>query len=156
MQSEEVAGEAESFRQMAAGTLDRHVVDEKRYRRRDGSFMWARVNMSVHRDAEGQSQHFISVIEDITERRTLEAQVRQASKMDAIGRLASGVAHDFNNLLTVILGFAELMTADVAMASQHGEGSRRDHQGGPARRRASPSNCSRSAVNRCCTPCLST
>ena len=104
---------------MAAGTLDRHVVDEKRYRRRDGSVMWARVNMSVHRDADGQSQHFISVIEDITERRTLEAQVRQASKMDAIGRLASGVAHDFNNLLTVILGFAELMTADVAIANRH-------------------------------------
>ena len=46
-------GEAESLRQMAAGTLDRHVVDEKRYRRRDGSFVWARVNMSVHRDAAG-------------------------------------------------------------------------------------------------------
>ena len=121
MQPEEVAGEAEAFRQMAAGTLDRHVVDEKRYRRRDGSFVWARVNMSVHRDAEGQPQHFISVIEDITERRTLEAQVRQANKMDAIGQLASGVAHDFNNLLTVILGFAELVTADVAMASQHGK-----------------------------------
>ncbi len=39
--------------------------------------------------------------------------------MDAIGRLASGVAHDFNNLLTVILGFAELVTADAAIASQH-------------------------------------
>ena len=115
VQSDEVAGEAESFRQMAAGTLDRHVVDEKRYRRRDGSFVWARVNMSVHRDAAGQSQHFISVIEDVTERRTLEAQIRQAKKMDAIGRLASGVAHDFNNLLTVILGFAELMTAEIAM-----------------------------------------
>jgi two-component system cell cycle sensor histidine kinase/response regulator CckA len=121
MQAEEVAGEAESFRQMVAGTLDRHVVDEKRYRRRDGSVMLARVNMSVHRDAEGHSQHVISVIEDITEQRTLEAQVRQANKMDAIGRLASGVAHDFNNLLTVILGYAELMTTDVAMASQHGK-----------------------------------
>ena len=42
--------------------------------------MWARVNMSVHRDAEDQSQHFISVIEDITERRTLEAQVRRRTK----------------------------------------------------------------------------
>ena len=120
MQSEEVAGEAESVRQMAAGTLDRHVVDEKRYRRRDGSFVWARVNMSVHRDAAAQPQYFISVIEDITERRILEAQVRQANKMDAIGRLASGVAHDFNNLLTVILGFTELVTADVDMESQHG------------------------------------
>jgi PAS domain S-box-containing protein len=119
VQLEDVAGEAESFRQMAAGTLDRHVVDEKRYRRRDDTFVWARVNMSVHRDAEGQPQHFISVIEDITERRTLEAQVRQANKMDAIGRLAAGVAHDFNNLLTVIIGFAELVTADVATTDQH-------------------------------------
>jgi two-component system cell cycle sensor histidine kinase/response regulator CckA len=119
VRSEDVAGEAESLRQMAGGTLDRHVVDEKRYRRRDGTFMWARVNMSVHRDADGQSQHFISLIEDITERRALEAQVRQANKMDAIGRLASGVAHDFNNLLTVILGFAELMAADAAMADKN-------------------------------------
>jgi two-component system cell cycle sensor histidine kinase/response regulator CckA len=120
LQSEQVAGESESFRRMAAGTLDRHVVDEKPYRRRDGSVMWARVNMSVHRDADGQSQHFISVIEDITERRALETQFRQANKMDAIGKLASGVAHDFNNLMTVILGFAELVTADVALASQNG------------------------------------
>jgi two-component system cell cycle sensor histidine kinase/response regulator CckA len=121
VQSEEVAGEAEALRQMAAGTLDRHVVDEKRYRRPDGSFVWARVNISVHRDAEGQSQHFISVIEDITERRILEAQVRQANKMDAVGQLASGVAHDFNNLLTVILGFAELVTGDAAISTQHGK-----------------------------------
>ena len=121
LQLEDVPGEAEAFRQMAAGTLDRHVVDEKRYRRRDGSFVWARVNMSVHRDADGQPQHFISVIEDITERRTLEAQVRQASKMDAIGRLASGVAHDFNNLLTVILGFAEIVSEDIGIKSKHGD-----------------------------------
>ena len=119
VQVEDVAGEADSLRQLAEGTLDRHVVDEKRYRRLDGTFVWARVNMSVHRDAEGQSQYFISVIEDITERRTLEAQVRQANKMDAIGRLASGVAHDFNNLLTVILGFAEILSLDVPMGQKH-------------------------------------
>ena len=120
LQAEEVIGETEAMQQMAAGTLHRHVVDEKRFRRKDGSFVWARVNMSVHRDAEGVAQHFISVIEDITERRTLEAQVRQANKMDAIGRLASGVAHDFNNLLTVILGFAELVTLDSTITKEHG------------------------------------
>ena len=116
---EDLEADERSFRRMAAGTLDRHVVDERRYRRRDGTFVWARVNVSVHRDPHGQAQQFISVIEDITERRTLEAQVRQANKMDAIGRLASGVAHDFNNLLTVIIGFAELLTADAAMANQY-------------------------------------
>jgi signal transduction histidine kinase/ActR/RegA family two-component response regulator len=95
------------------------VVEEKRFRRRDGTFLWARVNISVHRGADGQPQYFISVIEDITERRTMEAQIRQAGKMDAIGKLAAGVAHDFNNLLTVILGFGEILTADTAMAPRH-------------------------------------
>jgi PAS domain S-box-containing protein len=119
LQTEETAGEAESIRQMAAGTLDRYLVDEKAFRRRDGQLVWARVNVSVHRDAAARPQYFISVVEDITERRTLEARVQQATKMDAIGQLASGVAHDFNNLLTVILGFADVMTGDITLASQH-------------------------------------
>jgi PAS domain S-box-containing protein len=71
---EDVAGEAESFRQMVAGKLDRHVIEGKRYRRQDGSDMWARVSVSVHRDAERRSQYFILVIEDVTEQRTFDAQ----------------------------------------------------------------------------------
>ncbi len=118
-QSEQAAGEDAALRQMIAGTLQSHVIDEKQYRRRDGNLLWARVNISLHRDASGHPQHFIQVIEDITERRTLEAQIRQASKMDAIGKLASGVAHDFNNLLTVILGFAEILTTDTSISSAH-------------------------------------
>jgi two-component system, cell cycle sensor histidine kinase and response regulator CckA len=113
MQPDDVASDSESFRRMADGKLEHHVVDERRFRRYDGSFVWARVNMSVHRDGEGRAQYFISVIEDITERRALEAQVRQASKMDAVGRLASGVAHDFNNLMSVVLSYSELLSADL-------------------------------------------
>jgi two-component system cell cycle sensor histidine kinase/response regulator CckA len=109
----------ESVRAMAAGTPSPYVVDEKRYRRRDGSLMWARVITSVYQDADGRSRHFISIIQDITDLRTLEAQVRQSNKMDAIGKLASGVAHDFNNLLTVIVGFGEILSADATLAPQH-------------------------------------
>jgi two-component system cell cycle sensor histidine kinase/response regulator CckA len=113
VQSEEVAREVDSLRQMAAGKLDRYVVDERRYRRRDGSFVWASVNVSVHRDAKNQPLHFISVIDDITERRALEAQVRQATKMEGIGRLASGVAHEFDKLLSIVVSYSELLAADL-------------------------------------------
>jgi len=116
---EVVPGEAEAMENMAEGTLERHVIEEKRYRRRDGGFLWARVNVSVHRDTGGRPQHFISVIEDITERRTLEAQVRQTTKMESIGRLAAGVAHDFNNFLTVILGFTALAKMEVSIQCEH-------------------------------------
>lgn len=115
----DIASDTEALRQITAGELDRHVSDERQYRRRDGRTVFVKVHTSLHRNVNGDPQHFIVVVEDIDEQRSLEAQVRQAGKMDAIGKLASGVAHDFNNLLTVILGFAELASTDSAMASEH-------------------------------------
>jgi two-component system cell cycle sensor histidine kinase/response regulator CckA len=74
------------------------------------------LSSSLVRDAAGQPVAFIGVLRDISERaraeqekERLQAQLLQAQKMEAVGRLTAGVAHDFNNLLTVMVGFAELM-----------------------------------------------
>ena len=62
--------------------------------------------------------HFLVLTTDITERRQLEDQLRQAGKMEAVGQLAGGVAHDFNNILTAILGYADLLAADLPAADR--------------------------------------
>ena len=67
------------------------------------------MNIAPVRGALGEVTHFIATKQDVTERKVLEEQVRQATKMEAVGRLAGGIAHDFNNLLTIINGYTELL-----------------------------------------------
>jgi PAS domain S-box-containing protein len=65
------------------------------------------------RDEEGRVVAVLGIFWDITEQRTLEAQLRQAQKMDAVGQMAGGIAHDFNNLLTAVLGNLELAQMEL-------------------------------------------
>jgi two-component system, cell cycle sensor histidine kinase and response regulator CckA len=81
---------------------------ETRARHRDGSWRNIEAVAKSRRDEEGKVTIVVNV-RDLTVRKDLEAQLNQAQKMEAIGRLAGGVAHDFNNLTTAILGYSELM-----------------------------------------------
>ena len=74
---------------------------------------WFEVIVDPIFDDAGQYAGAVHIVSDITEHRKLEAQFRQAQKMEAVGTLASGVAHDFNNILGVILGYGDLLTADL-------------------------------------------
>ncbi len=87
---------------------------EMQGRRRDGVLIWVTVNVRPVKAATGRTLHYEWSLADITERRQLESQLRQAQKMEAVGQLAGGVAHDFNNLLTVIGGRCYLMLTKLA------------------------------------------
>jgi len=86
-----------------------HAQHEYRFRHGDGSYRWMRGELRLIRDGAGQPLEVVGSWSDITERKNLEMQYRQAQKMEAIGRLAGGVAHDFNNLLTIINGYSEML-----------------------------------------------
>ncbi len=77
-------------------------------RRKDGTLFTQEQTITPVRGLNGEINHFVAIQQDITERKRLEEQVRQAAKMESLGTLAGGVAHDFNNLLTVIQGHTTL------------------------------------------------
>src|SRR6266852_3172029 len=86
---------------------------EKRYRRKDGSELWGHLTVSLGRDDRREPAFLIAMLADATERKRVEEHLRQAEKMEVIGRLAGGIAHDFNNLLTGILLYCDLLTAGL-------------------------------------------
>jgi PAS domain S-box-containing protein len=81
--------------------------DEGWRRRKDGRRFWASVVIDAIRDDDGNLVGFAKVTRDLTEKRAIEDQLRQAQKMEAIGQLTGGIAHDFNNHLAVVVGNLE-------------------------------------------------
>jgi PAS domain S-box-containing protein len=85
--------------------------------RRDGSEFPVEIKLSMLETEEGLWG--CAAIRDLTERRKLEQQFRQAQKMESIGTLAGGIAHDFNNLLTVILSYSSSLSDELPKDSRH-------------------------------------
>jgi len=83
-------------------------------KRRDGTVYKVDVTISPVFEADGKIVSYVAVSRDVTEHILMEEQLRQAQKMEAVGRLAGGVAHDFNNMLGVIIGHAEMALERIA------------------------------------------
>jgi two-component system cell cycle sensor histidine kinase/response regulator CckA len=103
----EVADFQDIVRQTIAGQRMRGV--ERRRLTKDGTLIDVSIWNAPLRHASGEISGIMCVVADITERIRLEEQLRQAQKMEAVGRLAGGVAHDFNNMLTVITGYSRML-----------------------------------------------
>ena len=82
-----------------------------RHRLKDGRLI--DVEVASHTISYGGRQAVLSVLKDITQRKLLEEQLRQAAKMEAVGMLAGGIAHDFNNLLTIINGYSHILLKSI-------------------------------------------
>jgi PAS domain S-box-containing protein len=89
---------------------------EVEWKRLDGTPITVRLSGRVVQDAQG-AEIFEVIAEDATERQAVEAQLRQAQKLESIGRLVGGVAHNFNNLMMATIGYADLLLRDLAPGS---------------------------------------
>jgi two-component system, cell cycle sensor histidine kinase and response regulator CckA len=85
-------------------------------RRQKNALSNYRILSSPVRNAAGKIIAAIEIVEDITEKLSLESQLLQAQKMESVGRLAGGVAHDFNNMLAVILGYTQLIMENTDLS----------------------------------------
>ena len=107
---------AAAFSRITSAATDREDA-EYRILRPDGSLRWIRDSMRATRTEDGRIL-LDGVVSDITERKRLERQLRQAQRLEAMGTLAGGIAHDFNNILGAILGYGEMTLREAAKGSR--------------------------------------
>jgi two-component system cell cycle sensor histidine kinase/response regulator CckA len=86
---------------------------ELQWKKKNGFPVWISLTAHAVRNAAGNTLYYEGFVHDITERKTMEEQVRQAQKLESVGTLASGIAHDFNNILGIILGHTTLLNRNV-------------------------------------------
>lgn len=100
------------FERSTAGERLRNVSVRRRHK--DGAAVEIVFSGAPLYDAGHQLRGIVFILEDVTLRRSLEQQLRQAQKMEAVGQLTGGIAHDFNNLLGIIIGSLDLLKERVA------------------------------------------
>ena len=110
-------GEEHLFSELVQGRRESYDL-EARYFGKSSATGWIRLTVSLVRGVDGKPQFAIGMTEDITERKQSEARLREAQKMEVVGRLVSGVAHDFNNLLTAIMLYCDLLIAGLDRSSR--------------------------------------
>jgi PAS domain S-box-containing protein len=134
---DDIEAEHDAIGRIAKGEIDRYHLD-KRFVTPEGEVRWVRATGVGARKPSGRLERLTVYFADIHEQRDaassrerVEAQLRQAQKLDALGKLAGGVAHDFNNRLLIIIGYTELLRrglvedselarhADAVLASAH-------------------------------------
>src|SRR5256885_11788352 len=86
---------------------------EYRFRHANGHYLHLLERGLLVRDKKGRAVRFVGTLMDVTSRKQLRHQLSHSQKMEAFGQLAGGVAHDFNNFLTAILGYSDLLVAEV-------------------------------------------
>lgn len=106
--AEDLAREAVLLQQVRQRSLDRYVI-EKHLRHRNGALIPVMTSVGAVRNADGELQYLIAIVQDISAQKRQADQLLQAQKMEAVGQLTGGIAHDFNNLLTIIMGNLELL-----------------------------------------------
>jgi PAS domain S-box-containing protein len=93
---------------------------EYRWQCADGTYKHFLDQAVLLKDADGRPVEFAGTLTDVTEQRSLEGQLVQAQKMDAIGKLTGGIAHDFNNLLAAVIGGLSLLERRASLSGEQG------------------------------------